>query len=65
MIPNNRWEADDKAALRDALVALKTCPKCRRALRSVQYREDFSAKTDDTMLGCVTCDTVYPITGED
>lgn len=32
-IPDNRFEQIDKLALREALIALRVCPKCRGDLR--------------------------------
>lgn len=53
MRQDNRYEALDKAALYDALLALKTCPNCRRDLRPVAYCADVWA--------CVTCDETWHI----
>ena len=40
MKQDNRFEALDKAALHNALLALKTCPRCRADLRPVALFED-------------------------
>ena len=34
------YEAEDKAALRRALLALRTCPHCREDLRPVAFLAD-------------------------
>jgi hypothetical protein len=48
----DRYEAIDKAALYDALVALHTCPRCRADLQPVAFLED--------TWGCaVCCETWY------
>jgi ribosomal protein L37AE/L43A len=50
----DRWEAFDKGALYEALLALHTCPKCRRDLRPV-----WSGEKD--VWACVTCDETWHV----
>jgi uncharacterized protein YbaR (Trm112 family) len=45
-------EGFDREALHRALVALGTCPKCRRPLRPIYTGEP-------GVLACVTCDRAY------
>jgi uncharacterized protein YbaR (Trm112 family) len=45
-------EAFDRAALSAALVALNTCPKCRRPLRPIWTGEP-------GVLACVSCDRAW------
>ena len=40
MRQDNRWEAIDKAALHNALLALHTCPRCRADLQPVAFCGD-------------------------
>lgn len=47
MRTENRWEDTDKAALVNALLALKTCPRCRRDLHLVAFL--------DHVYGCADC----------
>lgn len=44
---DNKWEALDKAALVQALLALRTCPRCRVDLQPVALTED--------VYGCPRC----------
>lgn len=53
MIPDNRWEDTDKAALNRALLALRICPKCRGDLLPVAY-------TPETW-GCAPCKETFHI----
>jgi hypothetical protein len=46
-LQNNRWEDLDKAALNDALLALRTCPNCRGDLQPVAFF--------DSVWGCKPC----------
>lgn len=48
------YEAMDKAALHNALLALHTCPKCRRDIRPVWTGEP-------DMWACVTCDKTWHV----
>ena len=45
------YEAEDKAALKRALIVLGTCPECRRPLRH--------SWSNASALSCVTCDEHY------
>ena len=47
MRTSNRWEAFDKGALYEALLALKTCPRCREDLQPVALLEK--------VFGCAAC----------
>lgn len=46
------YEAEDKAALTRALIAIGRCAKCRRPLRV--------AWSDPNLVCCVTCELSWP-----
>lgn len=61
MKQDHRFEEIDKAALRNALLAERVCPRCRRSLRHQAYLDNGMTDPDATAWGCVTCDLVYNI----
>lgn len=56
MKPDNRFEALDKAALHNALLALHTCPHCRNDLLPVALV--------DHVFGCEQCRETWHIPEE-
>ena len=50
------YEAIDKHALQDALLALRCCPWCRADLRPVAFYED--------VWGCHTCKETWFLPGD-
>jgi len=58
---NSRFDEIDKAALHNALLALKTCPLCRRDLRQVKHSEDGRSAPPENLWACVTCDEAWEV----
>ena len=54
---DNRFDDIDSAALNTALLALKTCPRCRRDLQRVGRCPD--------VWGCATCRETWHLSGID
>lgn len=54
---DNKYEAIDKAALQQALLALRTCPSCRGDLQPVARLVD--------VWGCPVCRETYHVPTED
>lgn len=58
MRSDNHFEALDKAALHNALIALGTCPFCRRDLQRFVYTGK-GMETDASEWCCIRCDKTY------
>jgi len=56
MKEDNRWEEIDKAALHNALLEMKKCPRCQQDLQPVVFFED--------VWGCSDCKETWHLSNK-